>query len=139
MKTKKSELVFSLLAASSKIERRFDRILSNVRGISFTEYFLLKRLGELPNHAATRVDLAALVHLTPSAVTRALKPLEKIGYIQSKKNERDARQSVATLTKAGEELLRDADSLLSDEISALSISASDTKELKALLDSLLSR
>ncbi len=137
MSQKKTELVFSLLAASSKIERRFDRILSNVRGISFTEYFLLKRLSSQANNAATRVDLAALVHLTPSAVTRALKPLEKIGYVRSKKNERDARQSLATLTTAGSELLSDADSMLSDEIAAMSISTANQKELKALLDGIL--
>lgn len=119
------------------MERRFDRILSNVRGVSFTEYFLLKRLGEQPNQASTRVDLASLVHLTPSAVTRALKPLEKIGYVLSIKNERDARQSLATLTKAGEELLSDADSLLTDEITALSISTTESKALRSLLDGLL--
>ena len=102
---RKSHLVFTLLAAASKIERRFDRVLSGIRGVSFTEYFLLKRLSEQHNHSATRVDLAAAVHLTPSAVTRALKPLEKTGYVISEKSERDARQTIARLTSAGEELL----------------------------------
>jgi len=136
---KKAELVFTLLAASSKIERRFDRVLSGIRGVSFTEYFLLKRLKEQPNHSATRVDLAAAVHLTPSAVTRALKPLEKTGYVVSQKSDRDARQSIASLTKAGEELLSDADSLIADEISVFSLPASESKALTTVLNGLIAQ
>ena len=109
MGKQKNEFVFTLLRASGKIERRFDRMLSAVRGVSFTEYMLLKRLREQPKSSSSRVDLAALVHLTPSAVTRALKPLEKIGFVSSHKNERDARQTVAKLTGAGKELVSDAD------------------------------
>jgi len=133
----KTELVFTLLAASSKIERRFDRVLSGIRGVSFTEYFLLKRLNEQPGQSATRVDLASSVHLTPSAVTRALKPLEKTGYVISEKSERDARQSIARLTKAGEELLRDAESLIADEVSAFSLPASESKALTTVLNNFI--
>lgn len=137
MSKQKTEFVFALLAASGKIERRFDRVLSAVRGVSFTEYFLLKRLKEQPNGTASRVDLAAAVHLTPSAVTRALKPLEKIGLVVSQKNERDARQTVAKLTDAGEELLTDVEAVISDEISALSLPASESKALTGLLEELV--
>lgn len=136
MNKQKSEFVFALLAASSRIERRFDRILSAIRGVSFTEYFLLKRLKEQPNGTAARVDLAAAVHLTPSAVTRALKPLEKTGYVTSQKNERDARQTVAKLTDAGEELLRDVDAVIGDEISAWAIPVSDAKSFTSALDAI---
>jgi len=40
------------------------------------------------------VDLAAAVGLTPSAVTRALRPLEKLGCVATQKSERDARRSL---------------------------------------------
>ncbi len=136
MSKQKTEFVFALLAASDKIERRFDRVLSAVRGVSFTEYLLLKRLQEQPNCSAARVDLAAAVHLTPSAVTRALKPLEKTGFVSSRKNERDARQTVAVLTGAGKELVSDADAVLNDEISALSIPVSESNALNSALGTL---
>jgi len=136
MNKQKSEFVFALLAASSRIERRFDRILSAIRGVSFTEYFLLKRLKEQPNGTAARVDLAAAVHLTPSAVTRALKPLEKTGYVTSHKNERDARQTVAKLTDAGEELLLDVDAVIGDEISAWAIPVADAKNFTSALEAI---
>ena len=119
MNNPKTEFVFTVLAAAHRVENRFNRVLSNVKGVSFTEYCLLKELSECHNASATRVELASAVHLTPSAVTRALKPLEKIGYVKTQKGERDARQSIAALTEAGEELLRDASQLISDEIDAL--------------------
>lgn len=137
MSKQKTEFVFALLAASGKIERRFDRVLSAVRGVSFTEYILLKRLQEQPDYSASRVDLASAVNLTPSAVTRALKPLEKTGFVSSRKNQRDARQTIAVLTSAGRELVSDADGVLRDEISALSIPASESRALTSALGDLV--
>jgi len=136
MNNQNSNFVFALLGAANKIERQLNSALSNVKGISFTEYFLLKRLKDFRNGAATRVDLARAVHLTPSAVTRALKPLEKLGYVSTEKGERDARQSVATLTPAGEELLKDANSLVLDEIAGLSIPCSARTDMTHVLTDL---
>jgi len=136
MSKRNSQFVFALLAAANGIESRLNRVLSNVRGISFTEYNLLEQLRVQHNGAATRVDLARAVQLTPSAVTRALKPLEKMGYVSTQKGERDARQSVATLTTAGDELLRDANSLVLDEIASLSVPANVRTELIDILTGL---
>lgn len=54
------------------------------------------------------------VGLSPSAVTRALRPLESLGMTKTVKNERDARLALATLTPQGEELLSDAIGVLED-------------------------
>jgi len=136
MNIRNTQFVFALLAASTGIERRLNRVLSNVKGISFTEYFLLEQLKDNHNGSATRVDLARAVHLTPSAVTRALKPLEKLGYVSTQKGERDARQSVATLTTAGEQLLDDANSLVLDEIATLDIPRAVRTEMTQVLHGL---
>lgn len=136
MNIRNTQFVFALLSAANGIESRLNRVLSNVKGISFTEYSLLEQLNDFHNGAATRVDLARAVYLSPSAVTRALKPLEKIGYVSTKKGERDARQSVATLTPAGKELLNDANSLVLDEIALLPIPRSVRKELLGVLNDL---
>jgi len=132
----RNELVFSLLAAADGLERRFNGVLSNVKGVSFTEYCLLKQLSECHSGSATRVDLAQAVHLTPSAVTRALKPLEKIGYVVTVKGERDARQSIAALTPAGLALLEDANALVNDEIAGLDIPEQPQSELLNVLNGL---
>ncbi len=136
MSDKKHDLVFDLLAAASRIERRLDASLSNVKGISFSEYFLLKQLAARHDGAATRVDLANSVRLTPSAVTRALKPLEKLGFVTTRKGVRDARQSIAKLTKAGEGLLSDSDSLVRDEISALPLPRSVPAEFAGFVSAI---
>jgi len=139
MDTENTQFVFALLAAASGIESRLNRSLSSVKGISFTEFSLLEQLQTFHNGSATRVDLARAVHLTPSAVTRALKPLEKIGFVSTQKGQRDARQSVATLTPAGTELLSDANRLVLDEIATLSIPRSVGSELIGILNGLAPR
>jgi len=111
--------VFNLLHAATRIERKLDQALSCTRGISFTEYHLLKQLQSLHSGSATRVDLARAVRLTPSAVTRALKPLEKMGMVETQKSDRDARRSMASLTEAGRVVLQDADGIVRDAIAEL--------------------
>lgn len=136
MNVRNTQFVFALLAAATGVESRLNRVLSNVKGISFTEYSLLEQLSDFHNGSATRIELARAVHLSPSAVTRALKPLEKIGYVSTKKGERDARQSVAMLTAAGKALLDDANRLVLDEIATLPVPRSARSELISILHSL---
>lgn len=128
-----NDLVFALLKTASRIERRLDRALSCTKGVSFTEYHLLNELQEKYKGSATRVDLAEAVGLTPSAITRALKPLEKIGFVITKKSERDARRSLATLTAAGSDLLQDANQIVLDEIKLLKLPSSGTSEIMEVL------
>lgn len=111
------------LATASALERRLDHALSNVRGISFSEYRLLRTLSKASASGFPRIDLADAVGLTASAVTRALKPLEKLGYVTTERSERDARQSRAVITPAGLELLDDARRVLQDTLSDLPLNA----------------
>ena len=112
-------LAFDLLDAAGYLERRLDRAISTIRGISFSEYRLLRELARRPESRAMRVELAQAVGLTPSAVTRALKPLEKLGYVETLKSDRDARRSLACLTKGGHELLSDAEGVARDVLQSL--------------------
>ncbi len=108
------ELVLALAAAWSAVERRLSRSLSAIRGVSLAEYRLLRALATSPQARASRVELAAAVGLTPSGVTRALRPLEDLGMVETLKHERDARQAVAALTPAGQELVADATGVVRD-------------------------
>jgi len=118
IKARKS-LAFELLDAAAYLERRLDRSLSAIRGISFSEYRLLRELAQQPEARAMRVELAQATGLTPSAVTRALKPLEKLGYVETLKSDRDARRSLACLTEGGRELLSDAEGVAQDVLVSL--------------------
>ena len=110
----RQELVLTLAAAWNRLERMLDASLSGARGISFAEYRLLRALADAPDATASRVDLAAAVGLTPSGVTRALRPLEKLHVVTTVRSERDARLALAELTEAGEELVSDASGVIDD-------------------------
>lgn len=137
MHTEHTSMIFSLLAAAGRIERRFDRKISMTSGISFTEYRLLKALQTEHDGIATRVDLANTINLTPSAVTRALKPLEKIGYINAEKSARDARQSLASLSSAATVVLANSDKLIQDEIALLQLQPEMHSAVAEFLSSLV--
>ncbi len=108
------QLALSFASAWSRLERRLDHSLGAIRGISLAEYRLLRALGDAPQSRASRVDLAHAVGLTPSGVTRALRPMEKLGVVSTVKSARDARLAIATLTPAGQELLSDASGVVDD-------------------------
>ena len=107
-------LALAFAGAWNRLERRLDHSLGAIRGISLAEFRLLRALGDAPGSQASRVDLAQAVGLTPSGVTRALRPMEKLGIVSSVRSKRDARLSIAALTPAGRELLDDASRVVDD-------------------------
>ncbi len=107
-------VVLAFAAAWSRLERRLDGALSSIKGISFAEYRLLHELADAPPTGLRRVDLAEAVGLTPSGVTRALRPLEKLGFVLTAKSDRDARLALASLTGAGRLLAGDASGVVDD-------------------------
>ena len=112
-------LALAFAGAWNRLERRLDHSLSAIRGISLAEYRLLRALGDAPGSQASRVDLADVVGLTPSGVTRALRPMEKLGIVSTVKSKRDARLAIAALTPAGRELLEDASGVVDDTMQTL--------------------
>ena len=111
--------MLAFAAAWGRLEKRLDNNLGAIRGISLAEYRLLQALGDAPNAQASRVDLAKAVGLTPSGVTRALRPMEKLGIVSSVKSKRDARLAIAALTPAGRDLLSDASGVVDDAMKAV--------------------
>jgi len=127
----------TLADAAHNVERRLDMSLGAIRGISYAEYRLLKSLGDAPQSRASRVDLAHQIGITPSGITRALRPLEKLGVVKTVKAERDARLAMATLTSAGEALLKDASSVVNDTLdTVLSRSPKVTADIVMIADRL---
>jgi len=112
--TPEQTLALTFANAWNRLERRLDHSLGSIRGISLAEYRLLRALGDARDSQASRVDLAQTVGLTPSGVTRALRPMEKLGIVSTRRSKRDARLAIAALTTAGHELLRDASGVVDD-------------------------
>jgi len=112
-------LSLAFASAWNRLERRLDSSLGSIRGISLAEYRLLRALADAPNSQASRVELAQVVGLTPSGVTRALRPMEKLGVVSTVKSKRDARLAIAGLTPAGRELVDDASGVVDDTMKAI--------------------
>ena len=120
--------VYTFLEVAAGLERRLDRTLS-ILGLSFREYRLLKKLATVGASGCARIDLAEAVGLTPSAITRALKPLEKLGYATTIRNKRDARQSLGKITSGGMVLFEDARNLIQETLMSLPVSSLGKHEL----------
>lgn len=120
-----------VLDTATTLERAMDSALSFSRGVTFSEYRLLRTLRDAEN-GMTRVALAHAVSVSPSGVTRALKPLEKLGYVTTVKNDRDARQSLARLTEGGHELLSDVSGVLADFFAGLNLDTTDEAQMLAM-------
>ena len=112
-------LALTFAAAWNRLERRLDHSLGAIRGISLAEYRLLRALGDAPGSQSSRVGLAQAVGLTPSGVTRALRPMEKLRIVSTVKSKRDARLAIAALTPAGREVLDDASGVVDDTMKAM--------------------
>ncbi|MDW3177047.1 MAG: MarR family transcriptional regulator [Acidimicrobiia bacterium] len=133
------DLVTTLLDTATTLTRRLDGSLSSIKGITFSEYQMLSALRDQPLATATRVDIAGSVGLTPSGITRALKPMEKLGFVETTKDARDARKSLAKLTAAGHELVKDADGVVHDTVGDLaaftSLSDDEREHLASVMKS----
>ncbi|MFM2351689.1 MAG: hypothetical protein RL096_170 [Actinomycetota bacterium] len=80
-----------------------------VYGASFSEYVILRAVEAGGSNGIRRVDIAEQVALSVSGITRALSPLEKLGYIEHQEEELDARVRKVVLTESGRELFKDID------------------------------
>ena len=80
---------------------------SLVYGASFSEFVILRAVEAEGTTGIRRVDLAERVGLSISGITRALQPLEKLGYIQTQDQTLDARVRKVVLSASGAELFAD--------------------------------
>ncbi|MEW2491543.1 MarR family transcriptional regulator [Streptomyces sp. NPDC048411] len=128
-----------LVRAQAALVKRFDASLGGLHGVSLADFTVLLRLGQAPGGRMRRVDLAEVLGLTASGVTRGLAPLERIGLVTRETDARDGRVAYAALTDTGRERL--ADMLATAEQVAAEIFAAPlwSKEDIGLLSVLLTR
>lgn len=136
-----NELVASTLSAAwNAVERILNDALGSIRGITYSEYRLLSSITTGPTPGSSRVELARAVGLSPSAVTRALRPLQDLGMVTTTKHPRDARLAIARLTSDGDELVSDAAGVVRDSMALIAERTALVNEgrtqLLAMLDEL---
>ena len=110
------DFIINLSTINTIISKKLDNSLGNIHGISFSEYIILSHLNKIPNKTMRRIDLAQQVGLSASGITRAIAPMEKIGLLEKKQNERDARVSLIKISSAGERILKEASATLEEKL-----------------------
>lgn len=100
------EFCIRLTRAYATLTRRLDNALSNLHGLSFGDFMILYYLDRAPGSRLRRIDLAERLGVTASGVTRTLLPMEKLGLVTREPDPRDARVGYASLTDAGQQLLK---------------------------------
>jgi len=138
MKTISSNAVLELFNANARLEQRLTAGLSAVHGVALKEVLLLLHVQRAPGAKLSRVDLAKLLHSSPSTITRMTKPLEKIGLIDREADARDARLAYVVLTPAGGTLLKNATKTM-EQMSDSFLRERYAEEEIVLLETLLGR
>jgi DNA-binding MarR family transcriptional regulator len=93
------------MRAHTVLRRELEAEVLTPRGLSFNDFEALLHLGRADGNRLRRIDLAELLMLSPSGVTRLLDGLEATGLIENVHCPSDARVTWAKLTAEGIETL----------------------------------
>lgn len=97
-----------LLRGHATATRGLSAELVAEHGLTINDFEALLHLSRAEGSSMRRVDLAKLLLLTPSGVTRLLDGLECAGFVGKATCETDARVTYAVLTGAGRKKLEQA-------------------------------
>ena len=90
-----------LMRAQTILRRELENEVLTPRGLTFNDFEALLHLGRADDNRLRRIDLAELLLLSPSGVTRLLDGLVEAGLIENVSCSDDARVTWAKLTDEG--------------------------------------
>jgi DNA-binding MarR family transcriptional regulator len=125
----------ALRRATRGIGQLYDEALRGA-GINAAQYTLLNAISRLD--APTQGELAVDMVMDLSALGHTLKPLIRDGWVETRKDEGDARKRRIALTKAGAAKRREAEALWRPAQSRFEglVGRGVSKELRELLDAI---
>lgn len=130
----------NLVQAHSVVSSRMEARLVAACGLSLAEHELLIRLAQAPDRELRMYDLASLLLLSKSGITRVVDRLERRGLVERKMSARDRRVVLAALTDPGVEILEQARPFIAGGIQEFltgHLDAEDIETLRALLRKVL--
>jgi DNA-binding MarR family transcriptional regulator len=89
------------LRAHAAVTRQLSARLESQHGLTLSDYDVLIQLYLAPGRRMRRIDIARLVLLSPSGITRLLDGLERAGWVEKVRCDSDARVVYAALTEEG--------------------------------------
>ncbi len=129
-----SQLCFPLYACAREVVKRYRPFLDDI-GLTYTQYIAMMVLWETP--CISSRQLGRRLFLDSGTLTPVLKKLESMGYINRKRDEKDERNLILTLTEAGE-ALKERAALIPPQMSAcIRMDPQDAIQLYTLLHRLL--
>jgi len=96
----------ALLFAHARLTRELDAELQERERMTLADYDVLVQLAESPTGSVRMNELAELVVLSPSGLSRRVDRLEQLGLVERSRNERDARGVEASLTARGKRVFQ---------------------------------
>jgi len=121
-------------ALQNKVSRQIEASLDFYK-ITYSEFMALFHLNCAADHTMRRVQLAELIGLSASGVTRLLAPMENAGLVDRVSSHRDARISMVKLTRSGKALFKQSSHRLEKaaEKQTRDLSTEELKQFIALL------
>lgn len=130
----------SLVQTHSVVSARMEARLMAACGLSLPEHELLVRLAQSPERQLRMYDLASLLLLSKSGITRVVDRLERRGLVDRKMSDSDRRVVLACLTGAGVEILEQARPFIAggiEEFLTGHLTEQDIRTLRSLLRKVL--
>jgi DNA-binding MarR family transcriptional regulator len=94
-------------AASRMLARLYDEALREI-GLEMSQLPVLAAVAISGERGLKVTEVALVLVMDRTSVTRAIRPLERLGLLRVARSPDDARSKVIVLTRAGERTLRDA-------------------------------
>ena len=123
-----------LIRGHASVTRAMSAELVAEHGLTINDYEALLHLSQAEEGQMRRVDLAGLLLLTASGVTRLLDGLEAAGLVERASCARDRRVTYAVLTDAGRTRLRQASASHVAGVRAFFEARYSAEELEQLAD-----
>ena len=131
------QLCFALYSASMAVGRTYKPLLDGL-GITYPQYLVLSTLWERDGRSVG--GIADTLALEASTITPVVRRLVAAGLIDRRRNERDDRQVVVSLTEAGREMQERCACLGERLVEASGLSVERlldlTREVRAVRDAL---
>jgi DNA-binding MarR family transcriptional regulator len=125
---------FGFMQAHVELVRGIDHALQTGHGLSLKDYELLNRLGRSEQRSLRMTDVAELIRLSLSRVSRLVDALAARGLVERRACAYDKRVSYVALTDAGCELLRGAQDTFLETVEDRFLGLVTEEEMRVLAD-----
>jgi len=116
-----------------EINIRLEAAISH-HDLTLGDYQVLVFLSEQQNHRMRMCDLATMLHLSPSGLTRRLDGLVSSGFVTREPNPKDRRENLAVLTEQGFVKLQEAAPDHVESVRTYMLDHLSTKQIEQLGD-----